>query len=153
MRPPGPNGPFGTEDPVRSERPVRAEDHARPGGTGGRRWQRPACRGLPRSARASITARISQALVEIPSAAAISSTFDFDRLRQPEGDPRDRLVLVASASAASPWARCSSPASGSSRVGSVSAVCTDDANSGSWPTIRSSTEEGASSALMVAGRV
>ena len=96
-----------------------------------------------RSARASMTVRISHALVEIPSDEAISSTrvfTDWGSLR---------VIRETGSSSGKSLASPSDSGSGSSKVGSASAVCTETTNSGSWPTMRSSTEDGARSALMV----
>ena len=101
-----------------------------------------------RSDKASMTARISHALVEIPSAEAISSTralTDCGSLKVM------RATCSSSGSAVADALVSSSPGSGSgiSSVGSASPVWTVTTNSGSVPTMRSSTEDGARSALMV----
>ena len=95
-----------------------------------------------------MTARISHALVEIASDEAISSTralTDWGSLSVM------RATGSSSASAVADWSADSLPGSalGSSKVGSVSDVWNYPTNSGSWPTMRSSTDEGARSALRV----
>ena len=141
-------GSVGTEDPVLAEGPVRSEERSgrvgRPRPSG-----RPPAAASGSSTSASITTRISQALVEMPSAVARSSTLDLT-------DWGSRSVTRAtgsssiSASGSSPVGRSPGPHRGGAASVRWSVPCTMTANSGSWPDIRSSTDDGASSALMVA---
>ena len=89
-------------------------------------------------------ARCSQALVEMPSASAISSTLALTEC----GSRRLIRAIGSSPSISGSSGRGSSSAAGVIMVGSADGVGTETANSGSPATIRTSTEAGARSALI-----